>query len=191
MLLWNAEGLGNSPSNPKVADIVSIIDKQNIKLVCLVETWWDGARDSVVPVGWQGAVGSTYWTSQGNVRRGIAVWWKTGLDVVPLLDNCFNFMYGFKIRGPGKGNDLVGAVVYLSFLGEEKETKEVLQWAKKWAKQGPVMILGDFNTGAVINRRLVEALRVEVGLIDKGDGNRGPARQRGVRESTDCWLQTR
>lgn len=73
MLLWNAEGLGNSPSNPKVADIVSIIDKQNIKLVCLVETWWDGARDSVVPVGWQGAVGSTYWTSQGNVRRGIAV----------------------------------------------------------------------------------------------------------------------
>jgi len=61
-LLWNAEGLGNSPSNPKIADIVSIIDKQNIKLVCLVETWWDGARDSVVPVGWQGAVGSTYWT---------------------------------------------------------------------------------------------------------------------------------
>jgi hypothetical protein len=97
VLLWNAEGLGNSPSNPKVADIVSIIDKENIKLVCLVETWWDGARDSVVPVGWQGAVGSTYWTSQGNVRRGIAVWWKTGLDVVPLPDNCFNFMYGFKI----------------------------------------------------------------------------------------------
>jgi hypothetical protein len=43
----------------------------------------------------------------------------------------------------------------------------------KWAKQGTVMILGDFNTGAVINRRLVEALRVEVGLIDKGAGNRG------------------
>ena len=82
-------------------------------------------------------------------------------------------MYGFKIRGSGKGNDLVGAVVYLSFLGDEKETKEVLQWAKKWAKQGPVMILGDFNTGAVINRRLGEALRVEVGLIDKGAGNRG------------------
>jgi hypothetical protein len=109
----------------------------------------DGARDSVVPVGWQGAVGSTYWTSQGNVRRGIAVWWKTGLDVVPLPDNCFTFIFGFKIRGPGKGNDLVGAVVYLSFLGEEK-TKEVLQWAKKWAKQGPAMILGDFNTGAVL-----------------------------------------
>jgi hypothetical protein len=67
----------------------------------------------------------------------------------------------------------VGAVVYLSFLGDEKETKEVLQWAKKWAKQGPVMILGDFNTGAVIKRRLVEGLRVEVGLIDKGAGNRG------------------
>ena len=76
-----------------------------------METWWDGVRDSVVPVGWQGAVGSTYWTSQGNVRRGIAVWWKTGLDVVPLPDNCFNFLYGFKIRGSGKGNDLVGAVV--------------------------------------------------------------------------------
>jgi hypothetical protein len=44
------------------------------------------------------------------------VWWKTGLDVVPLPDNCFNFMYGLEIRGPGKGNDLVGAVVYLSFL---------------------------------------------------------------------------
>ncbi len=43
----------------------------------------------------------------------------------------------------------MGAVVYLSFLGDEKETKEVLQWAKKWAKQGPVMILGDFNIGAV------------------------------------------
>jgi hypothetical protein len=88
-------------------------------------------------VGWQEAVESTYWTSQGNVRRGIAVWWKTGLDVAPLPDNCFNFLFGFKIRGPGKGNDLVGAVVYLSFLGDEKETKEVLQWAKKWAKQGP------------------------------------------------------
>ncbi len=36
----------------------------------------------------------------------------------------------------------MGAVVYLSFLGDEKETKEVLQWAKKWAKQDPVMILG-------------------------------------------------
>ncbi len=35
------------------------------------------------------------------------------------------------------------------------------------------MILGDFNTGAAINKRLVEALRVEVGLIDKGAGNRG------------------
>ncbi len=66
-----------------------------------------------------------------------------------------------------------------------------MQWAKKWAKQGPVRILGDFNTGAVLNRRLVEALRVEVGLIDKGAGNRGPARQRRVRESTDYWLQTR
>jgi hypothetical protein len=55
----------------------------------------------------------------------------------------------------------------------KRRTKEVLQWAKKWAKQGPVMILGDFNTGAVINRRLVEALRVEVRLIDKGAGNRG------------------
>ncbi len=88
-------------------------------------------------------------------------------------DNCFHFLYGFKIRGPGKGNDLVGAVVYLSFLGDEKETKEVLQWAKKWAKQGPVMILGDFNTGAVLKRRLVEALRLEVGLIDKGACSRG------------------
>jgi hypothetical protein len=48
-----------------------------------------------------------------------------------------------------------------------------LQWAKKWVKQGPVMILGDFSTGAVIIRRLVKALRVEVGLIDKGAGNRG------------------
>jgi hypothetical protein len=62
----------------------------------------------------------TYWTSQGNARRGIA-WWKTGLDVAPLPENCFSFLYGFKIRGPGKGNDLVG-------------TKETLQWAKKWAK---------------------------------------------------------
>ena len=35
------------------------------------------------------------------------------------------------------------------------------------------MILGDFSTGTVINRRLVEALRVEVGLIDKRAGNRG------------------
>jgi hypothetical protein len=34
------------------------------------------------------------------------------------------------------------------------------------------MILGTFNTAA-IDRRLVEALRVEVGLIDKGAGNRG------------------
>ncbi len=99
-----------------MADIVRIINEQNIKLVCLVETWWDGARDSVVPVGWQGAVGSTHWTSQGNVRRRIAVWRKTGLDVAPLPDNYFNFLYGFKIRGPGKGNDLAGAVVYLSFL---------------------------------------------------------------------------
>jgi hypothetical protein len=49
------------------------------------------------------------------------VWWKTELDVVPLPDNCYNFLYGFKIRGPGKGNDLVSAVVYLSFLGEEKD----------------------------------------------------------------------
>ena len=97
----------------------------------------------------------------------------TTLDIAPLPDNCFNFLYGFKIRGRGKGNDLVVAVVYLSFLGDEKETKEVLQWAKKWAKQGPVIILGDFNTGAAINKRLVEALRVEVGLIDKGAGNRG------------------
>jgi hypothetical protein len=111
LLKVHAEGIGNSPSNPKVADIVRIINKQNIKLVCLVETWWDGARDSVVPVGWQGAVGSTYRTSQGKVRRGIAVWWKTGLDVAPLPDNCFNFLYGFKIRGSGKGNDLVGAVL--------------------------------------------------------------------------------
>jgi hypothetical protein len=39
-----------------------------------------------------------YWTSQGNVRRGIVVWWKTGLDVVPLPDNCFNFLYGFKAK---------------------------------------------------------------------------------------------
>ena len=77
---------------------------------------------------------------------------------------------------------LLVRVVYLSLLGEEKETKEVLQWAKKWAKQGPVMILGDFNTGAVINRRLVEALRVEVGLIDKGAGNRGASTtKRGTR----------
>ncbi len=60
----------------------------------------------------------------------------------------------------------------LRFLGDENETREVLQWAKKWAKQGPVMILGDFNTGARINRRLVEALRVEVRLINKGAGNR-------------------
>ncbi len=30
----------------------------------------------------------------------------------------------------------------------------------------------DFNTGAVLNRRL-EALRLEVGLIDKGSDNRG------------------
>jgi hypothetical protein len=95
------------------------------------------------------------------------VWWKTGLDVAPLPDNCFNVLYGFKIRGPGKGNDLVGAVVYLSFLSDDKE---VLQRARKWAKQGPVMILGDFNTGAAINKRLVEALRVEV---DKRAGNRG------------------
>ena len=180
--MWNAEGLGNSPSNPKVADIVRLINKQNIKLVCLVETWWDGDRDAVVPEGWQGAVGSTYWTNQGNVRRGIAVWWKTGLDVTPLPDNCFSFLYGFKIRGQGKGNDLVGAVVYLSFRGDEKETREVLQWARKWAKQGPVMILGDFNTGAAINKRLVEALRVEVGLIDKGAGNRGASTtKRGTR----------
>jgi hypothetical protein len=106
------------------------------------------------------------------------VWLKTGLDVAPLPDNCCKF----KIRGPGKGNDLVGAVVYLSFLGDEKETKEVLQWAKKWAKQGPVMILGDFNTGAAINKLLVEALRVEVGLIDKGAGNRGASTtKRGTR----------
>ncbi len=101
MLLWNAEGLSNSPSNPKVADIVSV-NKHNIKLVCLVETWWDGARDSVVPVGWQGAVGSTYWTSQGNVRRGLAVWWKTGLDVAPLPDNCFNFCLGSRSEDQGK-----------------------------------------------------------------------------------------
>jgi hypothetical protein len=53
------------------------------------------------------------------VRRGISLWWKTGLDVAPLPDNCFNLLYGLKIRGPGKGNDLVGAVVYLSFLGDE------------------------------------------------------------------------
>jgi hypothetical protein len=182
VLLWNAEGLSNSSSNPKVADIVRIINKHNIKEVCLVETWWDGARDPVVPVGTQGAVGSTYWTSQINVRWGIAVWWKTGLDVAPLPDNCFNFFFGFKIRGPGKGNDLVGAVIYLSFLGDEKETKEVLQWAKKWAKQGPIMILGDLNTGAVLNRRLVEALRVEVGLINKRAGNRGASTtKRGTR----------
>ena len=110
------------------------------------------------------------------------MWLKTGLDVAPLPDNCFNFLYGFKIRGPGKGNDLVGAVVYLSFLGNEKETREVLQWAKKWDKQGPVIISGDFNTGAAINRRLVEALRVEVGLIDKGAGNRGASTtKRGTR----------
>jgi hypothetical protein len=44
------------------------------------------------------------------------------------------------------------------------------------------MILGDFNTGAVLNRRLVEALRVEVGLIDKGAGNRGASTtKRGTR----------
>jgi hypothetical protein len=102
------------------------------------------------------------------VRRGIALWWQTGLDVAPLPDNFFNFLYGFKTRGTGKGNDLVGAVVYLSFRGDEKETREVFR-----AKQGPVMILGDINTGAAINRRLVEALRVEVGLIDNGAGNRG------------------
>jgi hypothetical protein len=58
-------------------------------------------------------------------------------------------------------------------MGDEKETNELLHWGKKCAKQGPVMILGDFNTGAAINRRLVEALRVEVGLIDKEAGNRG------------------
>jgi hypothetical protein len=109
VLLWNAEGLGNNPSNPKNADIVSILKKHNTKLVSLVETWWDGARDSVVPVGWQGAVGTLYWTSQGNVRMGVAVWWKTGLDVAPLPDNCFNLLYGFKIRGPGKCKDLLGA----------------------------------------------------------------------------------
>ena len=51
----------------------------------------------------------------------------------------------------------MGAVVYLSFLGDEKETREVLQSAKKWAKQGPVIILEDYNTGAAINRQQVEA----------------------------------
>ncbi len=60
------------------------------------------------------------------MRRGIALWWKTGLDVTPLPDNCFSFLYGFKIRGQGKGNDLVGAVVYLSFRGDEKETVPLL-----------------------------------------------------------------
>jgi hypothetical protein len=43
------------------------------------------------------------------------------LDVAPLPTNCINFLYGFKIRGPGKGKDLVGAVVNLSFLGNEKD----------------------------------------------------------------------
>jgi hypothetical protein len=28
VLLWNAEGLSNSPSNPKVADIVKIINTE-------------------------------------------------------------------------------------------------------------------------------------------------------------------
>ena len=118
-------------------------------------------------------MGNTYWTDQGTVRRGIALWWKTGLDVAPLPDNCFTFLFGFRIRGGGKGNDLIGAIVYLSFLGNETETREVVKWAKKWSKQAPIMILGDFNTGAVINKRLVDALRVEVNLIDKGAGNRG------------------
>jgi hypothetical protein len=97
VLLWNGEGLGNSPSNPKVADIVTIIKKQNIKSVCLLR---HGGM-AVVPVGWQGAVGSTYWTNQGNVRRGIAVWWKTGLDVPPLLDICFVVGDGSMMVGDG------------------------------------------------------------------------------------------
>ena len=118
-------------------------------------------------------MGNTYWTDQGTVRRGIALWWKTGLDVAPLPNNCFTFLFGFRIRGVGKGNDLIGAIVYLSFLGNETETREFVKWAKKWSKQAPIMILGDFNTGAVINKRLVDALRVEVNLIDKGAGNRG------------------
>jgi hypothetical protein len=43
---------------------------------------------------------------------------------------------------------------------------------KKVVQTG-IMILGDFNTGAVIIKRLVDALRVEVNLIDKRAGNRG------------------
>jgi hypothetical protein len=31
---------------------------------------------------------------------------RAGRSVAPLPDNCFNFLYGFKIRGPVKGNDL-------------------------------------------------------------------------------------
>jgi hypothetical protein len=44
------------------------------------------------------------------------------------------------------------------------------------------MIIGDFNTGAVTKRRLVEALRVEVGLIDKGAADRGAS----MTKKVDC-----
>jgi hypothetical protein len=58
----------------------------------------------VVPEGWQGAVGKTYWTDKGSVRRGMALWWKDELNVAPLPDNQRSFLFGFKIKGEGKSN---------------------------------------------------------------------------------------
>jgi endonuclease/exonuclease/phosphatase family metal-dependent hydrolase len=67
----------------------------------------------------------------------------------------------------------VGAVVYLTHLGDEEETKAVVEWVKKWSKQAPVMLLGDFNTSAAINRRLIDTLELHSDLVDIGANNRG------------------
>jgi amino acid permease len=56
-----------------------------IIVIIIVVGWYQG---------WQGAVGRTYWTDKGSVRRGVALWWKDELNVAPLPDN---HLFGFKI----------------------------------------------------------------------------------------------
>jgi hypothetical protein len=99
VLLWNAEGLSNSPSNPKVADIVKIIKKQNIKLVCLVETWWSYHYPCVLGVEWDHiSRGSSYSCHCAHATKLIVLddrqlaRFSKGLAAILVDDSCVQLM---------------------------------------------------------------------------------------------------
>ncbi len=81
----------------------------------------------------QRAVGSTYWTNQGNVRRGIALWWKTRLRCRIIV-----FIFCMVSRSEDQEESCPNTLTYRSEA--MRRTREVLQWAKKWTKKGPVNI---------------------------------------------------